>query len=68
MTIAHPELDGIGNYEYGWADKNETSDNAKRGISEEVVRDISGLKSEPQWMLDRRLKGYEYFLKKPMPA
>lgn len=57
MTIAHPELEGLGNYEYGWSDKNEKSDNSKRGLSEEVVRDISAKKSEPQWMLDLRLKG-----------
>ena len=68
MTIAHPELEGIGNYEYGWADKNEASANAKRGINEEVVRDISAKKSEPQWMLDLRLKGLSLFEKKPMPT
>ena len=68
MTIAHPELEGIGNYEYGWADKNEASENAKRGINEEVVRDISAKKSEPQWMLDLRLKGLSLFEKKPMPT
>ena len=68
MTIAHPELEGIGNYEYGWSDKNETSDNAKRGINEDVVRDISAKKSEPQWMLDLRLKGLSLFEKKPMPT
>jgi len=66
--IERPELDSLGTYEYGWSDGNDAGATAKRGISEEVVRDISGLKSEPQWMLDRRLKGYEYFLKKPMPA
>ena len=28
MTIAHPELDGLGNYEYGWSDKSEVGTNA----------------------------------------
>ena len=55
MTIAHPELDGLGNYEYGWSDKSEVGTNARRGINEDVVRDISEKKSEPQWMLDLRL-------------
>ena len=54
MTIAHPELDGLGNYEFGWSDKNDAGANSKRGINEEVVRDISAKKSEPQWMLDLR--------------
>ena len=67
MTIAHPELEGLGNYEYGWSDKSEAGTNARRGISEEVVRDISAKKSEPQWMLDLRLKGLSLFEKKPMP-
>ena len=66
-SIAHPELDGIGNYEFGWSDKSDAGTNAKRGLSEDVVRDISAKKSEPQWMLDLRLKGLKLFEKKPMP-
>ncbi|GAA5228620.1 Fe-S cluster assembly protein SufB [Paeniglutamicibacter antarcticus] len=64
----NPELQGIGNYEYGWSDKNDAGANARRGISEEVVRNISELKNEPQWMLDMRLKGLKYFDRKPMPT
>jgi len=66
-TTAHPELDGIGNYEYGWAYKNDAGKDSQRGLSEAVVRDISAKKNEPQWMLDMRLKGLELFDKKPMP-
>ena len=66
--IAHPELDGIGKYEYGWADKTDAGSNSRRGLNEEVVRDISSKKSEPQWMLDLRLKGLSLFEKKPMPS
>ena len=68
MTTAHPELDGLGNYEYGWSDKTDAGASAKRGINEDVVRDISSKKSEPQWMLDMRLKGLSLFEKKPMPS
>jgi len=68
MTTAHPELDGLGNYEYGWSDGNDAGANSRRGINEEVVRDISSKKSEPQWMLDMRLKGLSLFEKKPMPS
>ena len=67
MTTAHPELEGLGNYEYGWSDKSEIGENAKRGINEDVVRDISAKKSEPDWMLELRLKGLALFEKKPMP-
>src|SRR5699024_10989413 len=41
---------------------------AERGISEEVVRRISALKDEPEWMLQRRLKALQIFDRKPMPT
>ena len=66
--IDRPELDSLGVYEFGWSDKSAAGDSAKRGINEDVVRDISDKKSEPEWMLERRLKGFEYFQKKPMPS
>ena len=65
--IAHPELEGLGKYEYGWSDKDDKGATAERGLNERVVRDISAKKSEPQWMLDLRLKGLSLFGKKPMP-
>jgi len=71
MTQTTPEIDpleGLGTYEYGWHDKSEAGDNARRGLSEDVVRNISGLKNEPKWMLDLRLKGLRLFEKKPMPT
>lgn len=60
-------LEGIGTYEYGWRDSDDAGSSARRGLNEEVVRDISGKKSEPQWMLDLRLKGLQLFDRKPMP-
>jgi Fe-S cluster assembly protein SufB len=67
MTIARPELDGIGNYEFGWHDKTDAGANAKRGLTEDVVRDISLKKNEPAWMLETRLKALAMFEKKPLP-
>jgi Fe-S cluster assembly protein SufB len=66
-TAAHPELAGLGRYEYGWADSDVAGAGARRGLSEAVVRDISARKDEPGWMLDLRLKGLRLFGKKPMP-
>ena len=63
----NPELKGIGRYEFGWADTDVAGAAAKRGLNEDVVRDISSKKSEPQWMLDIRLKALRTFDKKPMP-
>jgi Fe-S cluster assembly protein SufB len=68
IEARNPQLQGIGTYEYGWADSDAAGTNARRGLSEEVVRDISARKSEPEWMLKNRLKGLRLFDKKPMPA
>ena len=67
-SVARPELEGLGRYEYGWADPDAAGASAHRGLSEDVVRDISAKKDEPQWMLDLRLKGLRLFDKKPMPS
>lgn len=67
-TVDRSELDSLGVYEFGWSDSDAAGSEAKRGIDEGVVRDISGKKSEPDWMLETRLKGYNFFERKPMPA
>ncbi|MDT0303531.1 Fe-S cluster assembly protein SufB [Streptomonospora wellingtoniae] len=66
-STAHPELEGLGTYEYGWADRDEAGASARRGLNEEVVRDISGKKDEPEWMEKLRLKSLRLFGKKPLP-
>ena len=63
----NPGLKGLGHYEYGWADRDDAGATARRGLNEEVVRDISRRKNEPQWMTDLRLKALRLFDKKPMP-
>src|SRR6202044_3903494 len=67
-TTANDQLAGLGTYKFGWADTDGPGAPAKRGLSEEVVRDISARKNEPEWMLENRLKGLKYFGRKPMPA
>lgn len=57
----------LGKYGYGWADSDVAGASAQRGLSEAVVRDISAKKSEPEWMLQTRLKALRIFDKKPMP-
>ena len=60
-------IDELGRYEFGWHDGNDAGVSARRGINEDVVRNISALKNEPEWMLDVRLKALRTFYKKPMP-
>jgi Fe-S cluster assembly protein SufB len=67
-TEIHDELEGLGRYDFGWADKDIAGANARRGVDEDVVRNISALKNEPDWMLQTRLKALRIFQKKPMPA
>src|SRR6185436_3079052 len=66
--ISADPLAGVGRYEYGWSDSDVAGASARRGLNEDVVRDISGKKNEPQWMLDLRLKGLRLFGRKPLPA
>ncbi|MBU6146746.1 MAG: Fe-S cluster assembly protein SufB [Actinomycetales bacterium] len=67
MTATHPPLEGLGTYEYGWHDSDAAGATARRGLNEEVVRDISARKNEPEWMLELRLKSLRLFERKPMP-
>ena len=62
------QLADLGRYEYGWHDPDAAGAIAKRGLNEDVVREISALKNEPEWMLELRLKGLRLFEKKPMPT
>ena len=68
MSSPTDQLDGLGNYEYGWHDPDTAGALAKRGLSEAVVREIGALKNEPEWMLQLRLKGLRLFGKQPMPT
>jgi len=63
-----PELEGLGTYRFGWADTDLAGATAPRGLSEEVVRNISAIKNEPEWMLELRLKGLRLFERKPLPT
>ena len=61
-------IDSLGRYAFGWADSDTAGTGARRGLNEDVVRDISSKKSEPEWMLQRRLKALSLFERQPMPT
>jgi Fe-S cluster assembly protein SufB len=63
--MATTELD-LGKYALGWSDVENYVFKPKKGLSEEIVREISQIKGEPTWMLDFRLKALRRFLDKPM--
>ena len=64
-TIQDLQLD---QYKYDFVTDAEPVYRARKGLSEEVVREISAYKEEPQWMLDSRLKALQVYESKPMPT
>lgn len=54
-------------YKYGFVDKDVSIFKTGKGISPEIVKEISRMKKEPEWMLEYRLKSLELFYKFPMP-
>ncbi len=52
---------------YGFRNEENYLFKAPKGLNERVVRELSGLKGEPEWMLKRRLRALEIFNKKPVP-
>ncbi len=61
-------LQDIGEYKFGFNDPDTSVFKSRKGLDEEVVRQISEMKQEPEWMLEFRLKALDHFLKRPMPA
>jgi Fe-S cluster assembly protein SufB len=59
---------GLEQYKYGFVTTDKPVFKAQKGLSEEVVRQISAHKGEPEWMLEFRLKALEIFRSKPMPT
>ncbi len=55
-------------YKYGFKDEDTSIVNTGIGLTEEVVRQISKLKNEPEWMLEFRLKAFRAFQEMPMPS
>jgi Fe-S cluster assembly protein SufB len=54
-------------YRFGWHDPENYVFKPKKGLSPEVVEEISGIKGEPDWMRKFRLKALRHFEGRPMP-
>jgi Fe-S cluster assembly protein SufB len=70
MSTQGLDLDLQASYKekYGWRDPETSVFKPRKGLSREVVEEISWLKKEPEWMRNFRLKAYERFIQKPMPT
>lgn len=54
-------------YAYDFKTDQKALFSTGKGINEEVVREISKIKGEPEWMTEYRLKAYRAFAKMPLP-
>ncbi|MGE3911152.1 MAG: Fe-S cluster assembly protein SufB [Chloroflexota bacterium] len=58
---------GATDYRYGFHDVEDYKFKSGKGLTREMVAQISEMKGEPEWMRDFRLKAFEIFTRKPMP-
>jgi len=55
-------------YKYDFKDEDVSVFKTRKGLDEEVIKEISKHKGEPDWMLEYRLKSYREFINKPLPS
>jgi Fe-S cluster assembly protein SufB len=55
-------------YNYGFQTKTKYKYDFGAGITEELIREISKIKKEPEWMLKLRLASYKDFMSRPTPT
>ncbi|MBI4457773.1 Fe-S cluster assembly protein SufB [Candidatus Uhrbacteria bacterium] len=67
MTAAVKKID-VSRRLYDQADERPVKYAAPAGLTRELVMEISRTKNEPEWMLEKRLKAFDLFIKTPMPS
>ena len=58
----------LGDYKYGFKTETKSVMDTGKGLTEKVVREISKMKNEPEWMLEFRLKSLQTFFDKENPS
>ena len=66
MATADIGLD-LSRYKLGWHDDVDYVFKPKKGLNEDIVREMSWMKGEPDWMLQSRLRSLDHFGRRPMP-
>ena len=61
-------FEGLDEYKWGFRDPATHVFKTRKGLDEEIVRQISEQKEEPEWMLDFRLKALKHFEQRPLPT
>src|SRR5690606_38470425 len=67
VATPKPQQIDLGEYKYGFRDEEDYVFKSEKGLSREVVENISKMKGEPEWMLEYRLKSLDHWNKRPMP-
>ncbi len=56
----------LGKYKLGWSDREDYVFKPKKGLNTEIVKEMTWMKNEPEWMSKFRLRALANFEKKPM--
>jgi len=69
-TLSEAEVvkDIRSDYKYGFSDAEDYVFKSGKGLTRELIVEMSRMKGEPEWMLEIRLHAYEVFMSKPMPT
>ncbi len=66
--MANTEFDlDLSKYKLGWSDEEDYVFKPRRGLNEDLVNEMSWMKSEQDWMKQFRLRSLKQFQKRPMP-
>ncbi|MFA7296149.1 MAG: Fe-S cluster assembly protein SufB [Dehalococcoidia bacterium] len=61
MTTNTNAREAVGEYKWGFHDDVKPLFIAEKGLNAEMIREMSKMKGEPEWMLDQRLEALETF-------
>ena len=61
LTAEETAATQIGEYSYGFHDEFTPVFQTGRGLTEDIVRQISAHKKEPEWMTEFRVKSHRHF-------
>lgn len=68
MATRNPSFLDLDYSRYDFRDTVEYVYRTPKGLTREIVAEISAIKGEPEWMRDFRLRAYGIFIRKPMPT
>ena len=69
MTTVNPSArEAVGEYKWGFHDDEKPLFMAEKGLTEEVIRGMSKMKGEPEWMLEYRLDAFQQFQRLSNPS